>query len=104
MSGQVIKGWDVGIVTMNKGEVCLLTCLPEMAYGGEEFQDSIPPNSTIQFEVELLSWHGMYCTKDPGGPEVNVLKSFIKEGDKSGSKVKDSAEVTGTVTNDPWSM
>lgn len=96
--GQVVKGWDIGIVTMKKGEICLLTCLPKMAYGGEEFQDSIPPNSTIQFEIELISWHGMYCTKDPGGPEVNVLKSFMKEGDKSGSKVKDSADVTGMRT------
>ena len=80
---------------MRKGEVCVLTCLPEMAYGGEEFQDSIPANSTLQFEIELISWHGMYCTKDPGGYEVNVLKSFIREGNKHSVKVADSAEVTG---------
>ncbi|KAI6660103.1 Peptidyl-prolyl cis-trans isomerase FKBP4-like [Oopsacas minuta] len=96
--GQVIKGWDIGIVTMKRGEVCLLTCLPEMAYGGEEFQDTIPPNSTLQFEIELISWHGMYCTKDPGGYEVNVLKSFIREGSKHSAKINDSAEVTVHIT------
>ena len=80
---------------MKKGEVCLLTCLPDMAYGSEGFQSSIPPNSTLQFEVQLFSWHGTDCTKDPGGPEVNVLKSVIREGNEHSAEVKDSAEVTG---------
>lgn len=31
--GQVIKGWDVGIASMRKGEKCVLTCKPEYAYG-----------------------------------------------------------------------
>ena len=95
----MIKGWDEGIITMRKGELCVLTCLPEMAYGGEEFQDSIPPNSTLQFEIDLSHWHGMYCTKDPGGHEVNVLKSFIREGNKHSAKVADAADVTGIPTD-----
>ena len=95
--GQVIKGWDTVILTMKRGEVCVITCLPEMAYGSEGFQGSIPPDSTLQFEVQLLSWHGTDCTKDPGGPDVNVLKSVIREGNKYSSEVKDSAEVTGSL-------
>ena len=31
--GQVIKGWDVGIASMKRGEKCVLTCKPEYAYG-----------------------------------------------------------------------
>jgi FK506-binding protein 4/5 len=53
--GQVIKGWDAGVATMKKGEKAVLTCKPEYAYGSRE-QGKIPPNSTLIFEVELLSW------------------------------------------------
>lgn len=53
--GNVIKGWDIGVATMKKGEVAVLTCKPEYAYG-ERAQGSIPANSTLVFEVELLSW------------------------------------------------
>jgi FKBP-type peptidyl-prolyl cis-trans isomerase len=31
--GQVIKGWDEGIVTMKKGELCVLRCSSEYGYG-----------------------------------------------------------------------
>ena len=31
--GHVIKGWDVGIASMKRGEKCVLTCKPEYAYG-----------------------------------------------------------------------
>ena len=53
--GAVIKGWDIGVATMKKGEKAILTCKPEYAYGPAA-QDKIPANSTLQFEVELLSW------------------------------------------------
>ena len=53
--GHVIKGWDTGVATMRKGELALLTCKPEYAYGDRE-QGKIPSNSTLAFEVELLSF------------------------------------------------
>lgn len=40
---------------MDKGELALLTCKPEYAYG-KQGQGSIPADATLQFEVELLSW------------------------------------------------
>jgi len=52
---EVIKGWDRGIATMRKGEICILRCAPAYAYGDQQ-QGSIPPNSTLDFEVELLDW------------------------------------------------
>ncbi|CCW66330.1 unnamed protein product [Phytomonas sp. Hart1] len=52
--GQVIKGWDEGIVQMSKGERSKLTMPPSLAYGASGFQGLVPPNTTIVFEVTLL--------------------------------------------------
>ncbi|KAE8677603.1 Peptidyl-prolyl cis-trans isomerase FKBP65 [Hibiscus syriacus] len=54
--GQVIKGWDEGIKTMKKGENAVFTIPPELSYGDSGSPPTIPPNSTLQFDVELLSW------------------------------------------------
>lgn len=53
-AGEVIKGWDEGIVGMKVGEKKTLVIPPEKAYGASG-QGSIPPNATLTFEVELLS-------------------------------------------------
>ena len=57
-TGKVIKAWDLGVATMRRGELSVLTCKPEYAYGDTGAGDKIPPNATLIFEVELLDWKG----------------------------------------------
>ena len=54
-AGQVIPGWDKGIVGMKVGEKKTLTIAPADAYGANGVPGAIPPNSTLIFDVELLA-------------------------------------------------
>ncbi len=52
--GSVIKGWEEGILGMKAGGKRKLTVPADMAYGDRELP-GIPANSTLVFEIELLS-------------------------------------------------
>jgi FKBP-type peptidyl-prolyl cis-trans isomerase FkpA len=53
--GNVIKGWQQGVIGMKEKGKRLLVIPPDMAYGAREIAGKIPPNSTLVFEVEVIT-------------------------------------------------
>lgn len=77
--GSVIKAFDMGVATMKKGEKCVLTCASQYAYGEAGSPPSIPPNSTLIFELEMLDWKGEDLSPDSDG---GIERFIVKKSDK----------------------
>ena len=52
--GEVMDGWEEGVIGMRVGGKRFLIIPPHLGYGEEEIGGVIPPNSILLFEVELL--------------------------------------------------
>ncbi|KAK6140061.1 hypothetical protein DH2020_026196 [Rehmannia glutinosa] len=66
--GAVLKGLDLGVEGMRVGGQRLLIVPPELAYGNKGVQE-IPPNATIELDVELLA-----IKQNPFGSPVKVVE------------------------------
>lgn len=64
-SGEVIRGWEIGILGMKIGGKRELVVPPELGYGDKDYQ-TIPGNSTLYFTIELLD------TKNIGSESINL--------------------------------
>lgn len=95
-AGQVIKGWDEGIALLHVGDKAILKIPAELGYGSKEM-GKIPANSTLIFEVELLSIKETSKPYDVKGLDTlktaSGLKYFIIEKGK-GIKLENGMNVT----------
>lgn len=72
--GQVVKGWDQGLLDMCIGEKRKLTVPPELGYGEAGAGDRIPAGATLVFETELTKI-------EDGPPPVNVFNQIDVDKD-----------------------
>jgi len=87
--GRFIKGLDLGVATMKKGEVSKFTLAPEFASGPEGSAPKSPENATVVYEVELLSW----VFKEDLFKDDGVIKTILEEAKTGWKRPKNGDEV-----------
>ncbi|MFN4082397.1 MAG: FKBP-type peptidyl-prolyl cis-trans isomerase [Bacteroidia bacterium] len=78
-SGQVIRGWDEGLALLNVGDKATLTIPPSLGYGMSDM-GSIPANSTLIFDIEVLDAKQSVSAKpfDVAGKDTLKTASGLK--------------------------
>lgn len=76
---------------MKKGERAIFKIPPNLAYGETGSPPLIAPNSTLIFDIELLSWRTIRDITGDGG----ILKKILKEGE-GWATPRETDEVSGS--------
>lgn len=93
-SGQVIKGWDEGLIGLCKGAHATLVLPPDMGYGARGAGADIPGGATLRFDVEVVDFSDkappapparnlfmeLDTDKDGRLTRVEVLEFFVSQG------------------------
>jgi len=79
-TGQVIKGWDKGLVGLCKGAKATLIIPPHEGYGERGAGGDIPGGATLNFDVEVVD------ITDKAPPEPNMFKDLDVDEDAKLSK------------------
>jgi len=77
--GNVIKAFDMGVATMKIGERCLMTCAPNYAYQAAGSPPAIPPDATLNFELEMMGWKGEDLSPNQDG---SIDRTILEDSDK----------------------
>ncbi|MGL4858356.1 MAG: FKBP-type peptidyl-prolyl cis-trans isomerase, partial [Enterobacteriaceae bacterium] len=97
---EIIPGWSEGLKLVHKGSKVKLVIPPALAYGESGVPGSIPPNSTLVFEIELLDIKHEAKEKPAAKPEQHV--GAVEEG-AAGKAAEESgkAEPNGKAESAP---
>ncbi|KAJ0396207.1 hypothetical protein ATCC90586_003915 [Pythium insidiosum] len=77
-AGDVIEGWDVGVMKMSLGEKAILHITHDSGYGDDGVPGAIPPKADLVFEVELLAiGNRIFARKLTAEEEQARLDSFM---------------------------
>jgi len=76
--GEVIKGWDLGVASMCRGEFAVYTISSDYAYGPTGSPPKIPGGATLTFEVELFEFEGEDISK---AKDKGIIKRTREAGE-----------------------
>ncbi|KJZ77556.1 hypothetical protein HIM_03280 [Hirsutella minnesotensis 3608] len=93
-SGQVIAGWEQGLLDMCIGEKRKLTIPPELGYGSRGM-GPIPANSVLVFETELVSIDGV-----PKPEKIETKQAEGKVAEKVASAASSAVDAAKTMMSD----
>ena len=93
--GQVIDGWDKGLLGLCLGAKARLVLPPDMAYGAGGAGADIPGGATLKFDVEVMDIQRPTSTSRPRASEgtASQLPNVFSQIDKDGNKELSSDEV-----------